>query len=88
MEHSLVYSTVYHLTLRGWPDHIQDVPHIAQHIWSARDELSIDSVLLLKGQGYVYCQNCLTGHLLICMELIRELIGCRLRLENLCIGLA
>ena len=24
-----VYSTVYHLTLRGWPEHIQEVPHIA-----------------------------------------------------------
>ena len=44
-----VYSTVYCLTLRGWPDHIQEVPHVAQHFWGARDELSIDSGLLLKG---------------------------------------
>ena len=26
-----VYSTVYHLTLRGWPRRVQDIPHIARH---------------------------------------------------------
>ena len=44
-----MYSTVYCLTLQGWPDHIQDVPTIAQHFWGTRDELSIDTDLLLKG---------------------------------------
>ena len=44
-----VYSTVYRLTLRGWPDRVQDVPHVARHFWGARDELSIDQGLLLKG---------------------------------------
>ena len=41
--------TVYHLTLRGWSHQVQDVPHIARHFWGARDELSIDNGLLLKG---------------------------------------
>ena len=44
-----VYSTVYCLTLRQWPDQVQDVPHVARHFWGARDELSIDNGLLLKG---------------------------------------
>ena len=44
VERDLVYSTVYHLTLRGWPDQVQDIPHF----WGTRDELSIDNGLLLK----------------------------------------
>ena len=44
----LVYSTIYHLTLRGWPKCQQDIPHIGQHFWGTRDELSIKSGLLLK----------------------------------------
>ena len=44
-----VYSTVYCLTLRGWPKHQQEVPHIARHFWGVRDELSVDSSPLLKG---------------------------------------
>ena len=49
VECDLVYSSVYHLILRGWPDRVQDVPCIARHFWGARDELSIDQGLLLKG---------------------------------------
>ena len=44
-----VYSTITCLTLRGWPECRQDIPHIAQHFWGTRDELSINSGLLLKG---------------------------------------
>ena len=44
-----MYSTVYCLTLGGWPDQVQDVPCIARHFWGTRDELSIDNGLLLKG---------------------------------------
>ena len=44
-----MYSTVYSLTLRGWPHQVQDVPCIARHFWGTRDELSIDNGLLLKG---------------------------------------
>ena len=49
MECDPVYSTVYCLTLRGWPDHMQEVPCIAWHFWDTRDELSIDSGLSPKG---------------------------------------
>ena len=49
MECDPVYSTIYHLTLRGWPKQGQEVPHIARHFWGARDKLSINSGLLLKG---------------------------------------
>ena len=49
MECNPVYSTVYCLTLQGWPDCIQAVPHIAWHFWGVRDELSVDTGLLLKG---------------------------------------
>ena len=49
VEFDLVYSTIYHLTLRGWPKHWQEVPHIARHFWWVWDELSVNSGLLLKG---------------------------------------
>ena len=51
IECDLVYSTVYCLTLRGWPNQRQEVPHITRHFWGTRDELSINSGLLLKGTG-------------------------------------
>ena len=49
MECDPLYSTIYCLTLQGWPDCIQDVPQVAQHFWDARHELSIDTGLVLKG---------------------------------------
>ena len=49
MECDLVYSTVYCLTLRGWPECRQQVSWIARHFWGAPEELSIDGSLLLKG---------------------------------------
>ena len=44
-----MYNTIYCLTLRGWPKCWQDVSHIAKHFWGTRDELTIESGLLLKG---------------------------------------
>ena len=44
-----MYSTVYHLTLRGWPKHRQQVLQITRHFWGFQDVLSIDGSLLLKG---------------------------------------
>ena len=41
-----------------------------------------------RGQGFPFHLNSSKGPLLICMEHIRVLIGCRLRQEKLCIGLA
>ena len=37
------------MTLNGWPNRIQDVPHLADHFWSLRDELTIEEGVLLKG---------------------------------------
>ena len=56
-----MYSTVYHLTLRGWPECRQQVPWIARHFWGAQDKLSIDFGLLLKGT-----RVCVTPKLLNC----------------------
>ena len=36
-------------TLNGWPDKIQDVPHLAHHFWSLRDKLTIEDGVLSKG---------------------------------------
>ena len=88
VEHDPVYSTIYHLTLWGWEDWVQDVPHVARHFWGARDELSIDNGLLLKGTRVCIPPELLKRNLLICMEHISMSIGCRLSLENLCIGQA
>ena len=49
IECDMVYSTLYHLTLRGWPDHQQQVPRITRHYWGTWDELSTEASLLLKG---------------------------------------
>ena len=44
-----VYSTVYHLTLRGWPkSKAGSCPH-CQNFWAAWGKLSINSGLLFKG---------------------------------------
>ena len=44
-----ILSTVYQLTLNGWPDRISKVPRIARQFWGARDELSIEEGLIMKG---------------------------------------
>ena len=35
--------------MNGWPDRISKVPRIASQFWGARDELSIEEGLLMKG---------------------------------------
>ena len=40
-----------HITINGWHDSIHEVPHIACHYWGARDELTVENSLLLKGGG-------------------------------------
>ena len=37
------------MTLNGWSDRIQDVPHLACHFWSLRDEVTIKEGVLFKG---------------------------------------
>ena len=49
IERDPILSTVYQLTLNGWPDRISQVPRIARQFWGARDELSIEEGLLMKG---------------------------------------
>ena len=49
IERDSILSTVYRLTLNGWPDRISQVPRIARQFWGARDELSIEEGLLMKG---------------------------------------
>ena len=44
-----ILSTVYCLTLNGWPDRISEVPRIARQFLGARHELSIEEGILLKG---------------------------------------
>ena len=49
IERDPILSTVYQLTVNGWPDRISQVPRIARQFWGARDELSIEEGLLMKG---------------------------------------
>ena len=49
LERDPILSTVYQLTLNVWPDRISQVPRIARQFWGARDELSIEEGLLMKG---------------------------------------
>ena len=44
----IIYA-VYYITLNGWPNRFSEVPHIACQFGGARDELTIDNRLLLKG---------------------------------------
>ena len=44
-----ISSTIYQLTMNGWPDRSSQVPRIARQFWGARDELSIEEGLLMKG---------------------------------------
>ena len=55
-------STVYQLTLNGWPDKISKVPRIARQFWGTRDELTIEEGILLKGDCVCIPQSSMTGH--------------------------
>ena len=48
IERDPVHATVYHLTLSGWPNRVQEMHHI--HVTSGtRDELTIADGILLTG---------------------------------------
>ena len=49
IEHDPIHSAVYRMTLNGWPNRIHDIPCLAHHFWSLRDELTIEDGVLLKG---------------------------------------
>ena len=44
-----ILSAVYRVTLNSWPNRVQDVPHLARHFWSLRDEPTIEDGVLMKG---------------------------------------
>ena len=49
VERDPIFSTVYHITLNGWPSKISKVPRIARQFLGARDELTVEDGVLLKG---------------------------------------
>ena len=49
IERDPIHSTVYRLTLNGWPDRVHEVPRIARQFWGTCDELTIENGILLKG---------------------------------------
>ena len=49
IERDPIHSTVYRLTLNGWPDRVHEVPRIARQFWGTHDELTIENGILLKG---------------------------------------
>ena len=51
IERDPIHSTVCRLTLNGWPDRVHEVPRIARQFWGTRDELTIESGILLKGDS-------------------------------------
>ena len=48
-EREPIHSTIYKLTLNGWPETIRTVPCISHHFWGTRDELTVEDGVLLKG---------------------------------------
>ena len=55
-----ILSTVYCLTLNGWPEKVHGVPRIVQQLGRARDELSIEEGLLIKGDRICLSLNSMT----------------------------
>ena len=49
IEHDPIHLALYGMTLNGWPNRVYDVPCLACHFWSLRDELTIKDDVLLKG---------------------------------------
>ena len=48
VERDPIHSSVYKLTLNGWPERVKEVPHITCYFWGTRDELTIGNGILLK----------------------------------------
>ena len=62
-----IHSTIYRLTLNGWPDRVQEVPRIACHFWGTWDELTVENGILLKGDRVCipmdYMKRCLVTYM-------------------------
>ena len=52
-----ILSTIYRLTLNGWPDTIRTVPCIAHHFWGNKDLLSIKDGVLIRGNRICILQS-------------------------------
>ena len=53
-ERDPILYAVYCITLNGWPNRFNKILHIACQFWGARDEVTIDNRLLLKGGKSMY----------------------------------
>ena len=51
VEKDPIHSTVYRMTLSGWPNRIQDGPSLVCHFGAIRDTLTVEEGALLKGNG-------------------------------------
>ena len=71
IERDLLHTTVYRLTLNGWPDKIRDVPQIACHFWGTRDELTIEEGILLKGNRVCIPLSYMTGPFMTIMAVTK-----------------
>ena len=47
-ERDPIHSTLYRLTLNGWPENFRSVSHIACHFWSYHDQLTVENGVLIK----------------------------------------
>ena len=50
-ERDPLHSTLYQLTLNGWPDHIDQVLRITWNYWVTQDELSTEDGILTTGDS-------------------------------------
>ena len=62
-----VFSTISHLTLRGWPDCRQEVPPLPDISGVPGMNCPLNQVYSSRGQESVFPQSCSTAPLLICM---------------------
>ena len=48
-----IHSTLYRLTLNGWPENFRSVPHIAHHFWRYHDQfqLTVENGVLIKSDS-------------------------------------
>ena len=76
IERDPILSTVYRFTLNGWPDRISKVPRIARQFWGARDKLSIEEGLSMKG-------NCICIPPELCARPLHELHKMHLGIEKM-----
>ena len=60
-ERDPVHSTLYRLTLNGWPETTGTVPHIACHFWGNQDKLTVEDGVLIKGNRICIPQSFMIG---------------------------